>query len=211
MYELAAGGLRLEAHYEAFGRPASMVFHFRSPSGADASSSDCRAVANAYGLWENTGFGVGYALLRGEFSRFTVANAWSIGNPPRASFVDFKFERAGEIPDLVYSLLPTTLAPIVRWGTAERGKATGRTYALGLTQAINDLLPDRELILDFYVNALATIFGALRAEVLAATGFVQVHYTSSPRGLAGSGQRLLDITDSGVYVRMGTQRRRTRP
>jgi hypothetical protein len=188
-----------------------MVFFFRSPTGLDPTASECRAVADAYGRWENTGFGVGYALLRGELSRFTRANAYSIGSAPRASFIDATFERAGEIPDLVYSLLPTTLAPIIRWQTAERGVHTGRTYAVGLTMAINDVLPDRELILDFYVEALATIFGALRATVLGATGYVQCHYTSSPRGGVGPGEHLLDITGSGCYNRMGAQRRRTRP
>jgi hypothetical protein len=188
-----------------------MVFYFRSPTGFDATPSELRDIADAYGLWENTGFGVGYALLRGEHSLFTSARAFSIGNEPRASSIGADFARAGEIPDLVYSLLPTSLAPIVRWATNERGIATGRTYAVGLTQAINDLLPDREVILDFYVDALSTIFGALGPEIANATGYKQCHWTASSRGGLGAGQHLLDITGQGVYSMMGVQRRRTRP
>lgn len=209
--ELAPGGLRLEARYTSFDRQQSMVFHFRKLAGGDATPADCKAVADAYGLWENSGFGIGYALLRGEFSHFNSANAFGISGTSRASFIDVHFARPGLIPDVGFPLLPTGIAPIVHWATAERGKATGRTYALGLTDAATDLSGDKSVVEGLYLDALTTIFGVLRALIEGATGFRMAHYTTSHRGGVAVVPSLLDITGQGVYALMGSQRRRTRP
>lgn len=188
-----------------------MVFHLRALDGHEASTADCRSIADAYGLWENTGFLVGYFLLRSEDSQFTRANVFGIGVPPRASFIDQPFSRDGFIPDLAFDMLPTSMAPIIRWSTSERGPATGRTYAVGLTEAANDTESDKEKVNGLYLDALATIFGNLNAAIGAPLGYQLAHYTDSPRGGTGPGGKLLDITGCGVYERMGSQRRRTRP
>lgn len=206
-----AGGVRLEARYEAFGRPASMVFHFRSPTGEDATLSDCINVAKAYGLWENDGALLGYFLLRGEDSNFTRANVFGLSGAPNAVFIDEPFSRSGFIPGLGFDLLPTSLAPVIRWATAERGLATGRTYAVGLTEAVNDTRSDKETVNGLYLDSLTTIFRELGAAVQSATGFVQCHLARTPRGGVGPAPTLLDITGVGVYELMGSQRRRTRP
>jgi hypothetical protein len=187
-----------------------MVFHFRNPSGSEPLAAGCEAIAAAYGLWENTGVLLGYFALRGEFSIFTGANVFSIHPGQRASFIQQPFSRPGLIPDLEASLLATSLAPVMTWATAERGPHTGRTYALGITEFANEFNSDREEVNFLYRDALTSIFKELGPAVEAATGYVLCHYTESPRGGVGAGPHLLDITDVGTYVLMGSQRRRTR-
>lgn len=188
-----------------------MVFHFRSADGHEPTPDDCRAVADAYGEWENSGFALGYFVHRGEYSYFTRANAFGIGNSPRASFIDDPFERSGFIPDLAFWLLPSSCCPIVRWATTERGPETGRTYAVGLTLLTSDPLSDKSTVSGAYGVVLQSTFDTLRVQVQALTGFVQCHLARSKRGGLGPGQHLLDITGCGIYELMGTQRRRTRP
>jgi len=187
-----------------------MVFYFRSPTGAAPTPADCQAIADAYGLWENTGSLLGYFLLRSEDSSFTGANVWSIDDRAQASFVDTPFSRSGFIPNLLFAALATSQAPIVRWATAELGKASGRTYALGLTMAVNDTKGDKELVNGVYLAALTSIFSELGPSVQAATGYRQVHVARSRRQLGTRSPRWFDITGCGTYELMGTQRRRTR-
>jgi len=208
--ERANGGVRLEAHYASFGRAQSMVFRFRHPVYAQPTSADCKAIAQAYGAWENDGALLGYFLLRSEDSYFTRANVYSIDTRSRASFTDDRFERSGFIPNLAFAHLATSLAPVVRWGTAERGLHTGRTYATGLSEAVNDTRGDKETVNFLYVAALTSIFAQLGPAITAATGYIQCHYTESVRAGVGPVPRLLDITDVGCYELMGSQRRRTR-
>lgn len=205
------GGVRLEAHYSAFGRAMAMVFHFRSIDLSPPTPSICKLIAEVYGLWENDGALVGYFLLRSSDSSFRAANVWSVDPRSKASFVDEPFSRPGFIPSLAFGHLPTSMAPVVRWATAERGKATGRTYAVGLSEAVNDGESDKEKVNGLYLDSLASIFGALGPSMVATVKFSQCHLARSHRGGVVDSPTLLDITGCGVYERMGSQRRRTRP
>jgi hypothetical protein len=187
-----------------------MVFWFRHPTYGVPSAADCRAIADAYGIWENSGFGLGYFSLRGELSYFTSANVYSIDPTVRASFVDTPFARGGLLPRLATQLMATGRAPIVTWGTAARGPSTGRTYAVGLTASTSLYEDDQERISGVYTGALTSIFTALRGTISLATGYIQCHYTVSDRGGLGPGSHLLDITGTGCYELTGSQRRRTR-
>lgn len=188
-----------------------MVFHFRNPSGAPPTASDCRNVADAYGLWENDGFLLGYYLLRGIESGFKRANAFGIDPASRASFIDAPFTRPGFIPDEPFLLTPAAVSPLVRWSTSERGANTGRTYVCGGTNLASDPDPDESNVTGAYGAILQSTFDVLRTQVQALTGFIQVHYTTSPRGGLGPGSHLLDITGCSVSQLMATQRRRMRP
>jgi hypothetical protein len=188
-----------------------MVFYFRTSDGHEPTTDDCRAVHDAYGQWESYGFFLGYFVHRGDDSYFTGSRTFGIGEPPRASYITRDTPAAGVIPSEIEQLLPTAVAPIIRWATAERGPRTGRTYAVGLTTLTSDPNPDMCAITGPYAAILVSTFDSLRSQVQALTGFIQCHYTRSPRGGVGPGDHLLDITGCGVYELMGTQRRRTRP
>lgn len=205
------GCVELCARYLQFDRPAAMVFHFRQPGGAAPSSADCRAVADAFGLWENLGYGLGYALLRSVDSLFTGASCRSLDITSRANFVDSPFERPGLILGEIAKLMPTSCAPLVRWADVEGREAAGRTYAVGLTTEASARENDTERVNALYRAALASIFGALGPGIEAATGYRQVLVSRRRHGASGSLPRAVEVAGCGVYERMGTQRRRTRP
>jgi len=188
-----------------------MVFYFRLTSGLPPTTLECEEVAHNFGLWEDSGFGPGYAVLRGGDSAFESCQVVSIDPRSLASFLDGPFSRSGHIPGLAFDLLPTSMAPIVRWATDERGLATGRTYCVGLTLAAVDGSSDKEKLNFLYTDALATIFGVLESTVASGPYLKQCHYVRSSGRGAVSPPALLDITGHGVYQLVGSQRRRTRP
>lgn len=188
-----------------------MVFSFRHPTFDVPTYADCQVVADAYGIWENNGLGFGYALLRTSDSNFVSANVYSRDSRRRASFVDVPFSRAGLLPGLFGSPLPTSCAPIIRWRSASGPRPIGRTYAVGMTELVQGSGSDKELIGGIYTATLATIFNHLREVVQGSCGYVQCIVSETTRG---GPKRLLavrDVADAGVYELMGTQRRRTRP
>lgn len=205
------GAVQLRAEYVCANRAASMTFHFRRDDGLPPTADDCRRAADGYGLWEFDGFADGYAILRSADSAFVRANCWSLDDRIQASFVDQPFHRTGLLPGFAGKLLPTTLCPLIRWGTVERGKTAGRTYALGLTTLCQDESGDLELVNDLYLDALSTIFGQLGARVFDASGLVQCIPTSKGPWGTKSFQFPGGVNDVGVYELMGSQRRRTRP
>lgn len=204
------GGVRITARYEAFGRPASMTFHGRSVDGHEPTYGDIRAICENYGLWENTGFLLGYFLLRSSDSVFTVCNGYSLDDRQRASFVDQPFSRSGLIPGFAAGMMPTSVAPIIRWGTAEKGIHSGRTYAVGITTEATKGNGDAEELNGLYVDALTQVFEDLAPIVFAPVGYKQVHLVPAPSHSLTQLPVGLDITSVGCYVRCGTQRRRTR-
>jgi hypothetical protein len=188
-----------------------MVLYFRQLFGLDATYSDCVNIAEAYGTWENNGLGVGYCLLRSDDSHYVGVSVTGLSGASRARFDDQPFDRTGEIPGFLSPMLATGLAPICRWGTAERGAATGRTYLVGISEGITGFGADQSYLGPGAGATIQILMDELRGGVLAGTGFKQAHYTSSARGGLGIGPKLLDITDCGVYNLLGSQRRRTRP
>lgn len=205
------GTVELRASYLCRDRYASMTFHFRRDDGNPPSAIDCMKVAQGYGLWENDGFLDGYWLLRSDESHFTSADVWSLDDRARSSFTDIPFDRPGAIPGIAGKLLPTTLCPLVRWGTVERGKQAGRTYAVGMTTLCQDREGDLEVVNGLYLDALATIFGELGARVFDSSGLVQCIPTEKGPWGTKSLKFPSGVNDVGVYRLMGSQRRRTRP
>lgn len=205
------GGVRLVAHYLQFGRRASMVFYFRQPYSLAPTTAECQAVADAYGIWENNGLGIGYALLRGDDSHYVNVSCKSVDSSSESGFADKGFDRTGEIPGFVSPMLPSSLAPICRWATAERGLATGRTYLVGISEGITGMGADQEYLGPGAGAGIQVVMDSLRSVVQGSTGYIQSHFTASARGGLGIGQHLLDITGCGVYNLLGSQRRRTRP
>lgn len=187
-----------------------MVFHCRSSDGHEATLADCVAVVAAYDAWENDGLGIGYTLLRSTDSYFVRAGAFGIGPSPRASFISRPSPNSGQIPSFLSPMVPSGRAPIIRWATAERGLSTGRTYAVGVSEGVTDFGDDQEVLSGLGTSALDLAFSQLRVILLNQAGYVQCHYTDSPRGGLGPGGHLLDITGQGCYQLTGSQRRRTR-
>lgn len=208
--QLVAGGVRLVAYYSAFGRHASMVFYFRSYEAHPPTVSECRAVADAYGLWENNGIGIGYSLLRSDDSHYINVSCRALQGVGGPEFTDTGFDRAGQVPGFVSPMLGTGLSPICRWATAERGERTGRTYLVGISEGITSFGSDQEYLGPDAGATIQLVMAGLAPLVLAATGYTQAHYTESPRGGLPTGPKLLDITGSGVYNLLGSRRNRTR-
>ncbi len=206
-----AGGVRLVAYYEAFGRRARMVFHFRTATGHDANLSTLKALTEQYGLWENDGLGVGYSLLRSDDSHFVDVRAWALSGVARPTYQGGPFDLTGQIPGFVSPLLPTGKAPIVRWATLERGLATGRTYCVGVSEGVLFMGPDQERLGPGATDNFAGIFDLLRSLVAPLAGCVMCHRTVSSRGGVGIGPGLIDVTGTGCYELMGSRRLRTRP
>src|ERR1022692_1064534 len=205
------GGVRLVAYYEAFGRASSMVFYFRSYEAHPPTVADGKAVADAYGIWEFDGFLSGYVDVRSDDSHYVNVRCTSIDPLSSVTFRDATFDRTGQIPGFLSPMLPTGLAPLCRWGTAERGPATGRSYLVGVSEGVTGMGSDQSYLGPGAGAAIQVYMDNLRAVVLAATGFTQCHFTASQRGGLPIGQHLLDITDCGVYNLVGSRRLRTRP
>jgi hypothetical protein len=207
----ALGCVLLHAQYRAFGRPASMVFYFANPGTTVPTPSECRAVADAYGLWENNGLGEGYSLLRAVDSAFVRANCRSIDPGGGGSFVDTEFSRSGQLPGVIGAMVASGRAPIARWGTAEHGRASARTYLVGLWDGLVDITGDQDTLAPLAGDSISVVLGQLGPMVLATTGYR--HVALSVRGVPPPRTlwRKLDITDVGVYDRLGSQRRRARP
>jgi hypothetical protein len=188
-----------------------MTFHFRNSGLTPPTWADCKAVADAYGLWENTGYGLGYAQLRSSEGSFIRADCWSLDDRVPARFQDQDFDRPGLWPPFVGMPLPTTLAPLIRWGTSERGLASGRTYAVGLSVDMQDP-GDLELVNGPARDELAAAFGDLSGAITSGAPDYRQCVVSGKRSLTSESLRVpLDITSVGVYALMGAQRRRTRP
>jgi hypothetical protein len=205
------GVVELRASYSIQARPAHMVFHFRNPGGSPPTPGDCKAIAQQYGLWEDSGLGGGYVDFRGYDGLFTKADAWTLDRRSPASFVDTAFARNGLIPAIVAGLLPTAVCPLVRYGTVEHGLQSGRTYAVGMTSLAAEFFGDASRVDSAAQLAIAAQFASLGTQVRSATGYVQVVLTARGAGATKTFPLPLDITDVGCYALMGTQRRRTRP
>lgn len=204
------GVVELRASYSIQGRPAHMVFHFRSPGGAPPTSAECSTIVQQYGLWEDLGFGVGYVELRGYDGLFTRADAWTLDRRSPANFIDTSFARNGLIFAIIAGLLPTAVCPLVRYGTAQHGFASGRKYAVGMTSLVAEYFGDASRVNGVAQLVIAAAFDGLRTGMLAATGYRQVVLTTRGVGATKTFPLPLDITDVGCYALMGTQRRRTR-
>ncbi len=187
-----------------------MVFYFRSYESHIPSAAECRAVADAYGLWENNGLGIGYALLRSDDSHFVNVECRALQGPGSPGFRDTGFDRTGEIPGFLSPMLGTGLAPICRWATLERGIRTGRTYMTGVSEGVCSFGADQEYLGGGAGAALQVVMDSMRGIVASATGYTQSHYTESPRGGIAARPNLLDITGCGVYNLLGSRRLRTR-
>jgi len=188
-----------------------MVFHFHSPGYVIPIESELVAISQAYDFWENSGLLVGYGILRSQNSIYERNNVWSIDDRSRAVLINKVQSRPGFIPFEEARMLPGNVAPIIRYGTVERGMHSGRTYAIGITEDAAAGNEDLAEVDGLYTAALTTIFRELGLVVQSATGYTHCHFTPSPRGGLVPGGNLLDITDVGCYVRMGTRRRRLRP
>lgn len=204
------GVVELRASYSIEGRPAHMVFNFRSPEGHPPTSAECRAIAQQYGLWEDLGFGAGYVELRGYDGLFVKADCWTLDRRSPASFIDTPFARNGLIFAIVAGLLPTAVCPLVRYGTALHGFASGRKYAIGMTSLVAEYFGDASRVNGVAQLVIASAFDGLRTGMLSATGYIQVVLTTRGPSATKSFPLPLDITDVGCYALMGTQRRRTR-
>lgn len=203
------GCFRLETFYTVFGRPARMVFTFRRYDLAPPTFVDCQSVAQQYGLWENNGAGVGYALLRGQDSYFNKANAYSIDSRSRALFADTAFSRQGQLPDLGSSIIPSAVAPVIRWVVDGIGGAPGRTYCVGVAQSTIGLGADGMTVTPVVADDLITQFRLLIPPAFPASvaGLVHVSKRRSIVGPAGVG--VFPVLDSAMPThRMGTQVRR---
>lgn len=210
MRQVVPGGVRLVAHYLAFGRRSSMVFYFRSYEAHIPTAAECRAVADAYGLWENNGLGIGYALLRSDDSHYINVECRALQYPGAPHFKDAGFDRTGEIPGFLSPMLGTGLAPICRWATSERGERTGRTYMTGISEGVCSFGADQEYLGGGAGAAMQLVMDSMRGLVQSRTGYQQCHYTESTRGGLDARPNLLDITGCGVYNLLGSRRLRTR-
>lgn len=188
-----------------------MVFRCRIAAGHPPTPADCKAIAENYGLWEDSGFGVGYTLLRGQFSYFTRCNVYSEDSTSRASFVDTPFMRAGQLPSLGAKIVPTSVAPLCRWtAVGSAGRAAGRTYLVGIAQSTL-LLPDdlenlgkgSAITIATQMNAMVSLFASVGAPLVLVSRRRSLGYTGTPL--------VLDITHGAVATGlMASQRRRTR-
>lgn len=207
----ALGCGRIVAQYQSFGRDAAMVFSFRTPTLQVPSPVDCFDACAGFLEWDATG-------LMGGFRRFRSANSVLLG--VRAFTVDPRGGGAaygvpsdgrGFIDSPEVGELPTSVAPLVQWQTRERGKRSGRTYVVGCTTALNNLLGDAETIPELNTFALAAQFDDLRASLSVGGGLVQVVLSRKLSITTGSLHVPLDITGCEVSTLMASQRRRTRP
>jgi hypothetical protein len=203
--------VRLKAEYEAFGRPSSMVFHARTHLGAIPIDQDCKRAIQAYGLWEDSGFGFGYTLVRHQDSVFRRCNAWSLDRRSQASFIDTPFSRPGQLGRLEgYHMVATDLAPLIRWYHGDR-QPHGRTYAVGVAQNELDVDDDRQVLGEVEAGDVATIFRRLAPMLQTYAGLVLVSLRTRIGGVALAVPDVLDITTGDMPTRlMATQRRRTR-
>lgn len=201
----------MTARYLQLGRPASMTFSFANAGATPPTTEDCRAVADAYGLWENTGFGLGYALLRSSDSSYVGVSAWSHDRRANVAFTDTPFNRPGLLPGVVGALLPTSTCPLIRWATVDGRERAGRTYAVGITNESVKFSSDQERVNGVYLDALTNIFRDLRDGIELTTGYSMVILHQRGRGQSGFLRSYTKVRDCGVYELMGTQRRRTRP
>lgn len=204
------GLVRLEARYECHGAPASMVFRFRSSSGSAPTPSDCQAVADAYGLWENNGAFGGSYTHRGSDSYFNRANVFSEDPRSDAVFIDTVFSRQGGLPFITPPSMPRNVAPIVSWWTDELGQTSGRTYAVGINGAALSDESDASTLTVADRVIVQSDYNAIRGRVLADAGYIQVFRSNAARAGLGPGPHVFDITGCGVYLLVGTQRRRLR-
>jgi hypothetical protein len=206
------GGVCIRGMYRSFRRSASMVFWAKYPHVPTA--GECKALTEAYGLWESNGFIIplGYALLRSADSHFVGSRAASCDPAGGGSYVDGPFDRPGFIPSGVSAHLPTTLAPLVYWEHTPEKPQPGRTYCLGLTEQMNRFTGDTEVINDLYGDALLTQMQELRGFFALAGGAVQVGVERMRGGVRLPVWNTYPVTGAHLGDRlMGSQRRRTRP
>lgn len=201
----------LRAGYAAFGRFAENVFVFATLDGHAPTAEELGDLAFNYGVWEQDIAGIGYSTLRSSDSQFVGCRVNSIDSRHQTFHIDGPVSVAGLIPSFVFGMLPSNLSPIIRWATAEKGLATGRTYAVGITTAATKGNSDGAELNGLYRDALATIYGDLAPTVAAPVGYKMVHLVRAVKRGPVLGPSALDITGLGVYVRCGTQRRRLRP
>lgn len=205
------GVVRLTARYRVKGTPASMTFHFQRLDPHPPNADEMLDLALNYGLWENSGFLLGYALLRGVESSYVGCQVNSLDASARVRASDGPFDRPGEIPLPPGTALPRNLAPIVHWNTAARPVTAGRTYAVGITALAQEGAGGLDRVNVLYLDALSAIFGSLAGTVADPVGYRQVHVGYRGHGPAKSLRSVDPITGCGVYELMGTQRRRLRP
>jgi hypothetical protein len=205
------GVVRLVARYEAFGRPAAMVFHYRHYLRLPPTSDDCRDLAEQYGLWEDNGGGLGYTLLRSTNSLFTVADSWSIDPRSNAVFSDTPFRRPGQLPDIGSFMLPADMAPVIRWRVAPRSRLHGRTYCVGVASSTFGVPSDRMTVPLVVADDLVTQFRRLIPPPFPLSNYGMVSLSRARRLAYPQLQVVLDITDASMPThRMGSQRRRGR-
>jgi hypothetical protein len=204
--------VRLEANYLQHGHAMRMVFHYRRYDLLPPTPTDCLELAQQYGLWEDSGGGFGFTLLRANSSAFTAANVWSVDNRSLASFIDDPFSRAGSVPLLGSVEVPQALAPIVRWRVGPFGSLHGRTYVPCCAYSAEGNPSESMRVSGLFADSLAAQFGRLIPPGPPASrlGMVSLVSAFGSRGrLIG---RVLDITAASVpSTLMGTQRRRVRP
>jgi hypothetical protein len=126
-------------------------------------------------------------------------------------YAERAFDETGQIPGFLSPMLPSGKAPIVRWATAERGPATGRTYCVGVSEGVLFMGPDQEVLGPGAADDLAGVFDLLRTAALPDVRLTMCHYAATLRGGAAFEPGLLDITGVGAYELMGSRRLRTRP
>lgn len=205
------GVVQLTARYTCNGVPASMTFHFGSPGLGPPTPHDVQGLCLNYGLWENSGELIGYALLRGVESSYVGCRAWSLDARSPVSASDGPFDRPGIIPLPSGELLPRNLCPVVHWNTVLRPVTAGRTYAVGITALAQVDSGSLSKVNFLYQDALSSIFGVLGATVAQPLEYVQVHVAYRGRGSSRILTSVEPVTGCGVYELMGTQRRRLRP
>lgn len=198
--------------YRQFGRAASMTFYGQRLAPGPPTLSDLENIANVMGLWENSGFGVGYALLRSFDSRYTNTHTWSLDRRLEVSYQSGPFDRPGLILGAVSALLPTACAPLVYWDTGPYGRRPrGRTYCVGLTENTDRFTGDTSYINDLYGDALVTQMNEIRG-FLGDVGYRQVILRKRAGGVDLPQANVFPVVDATIGDRkMGTQRRRTRP
>jgi len=204
------GVVRLEARYQAFGRPAAMVFYFRAYDLHPPTFEDCLDLAQQYGLWENSGAGFGYALLRSADSYFTKADVRSIDPRSNAVFSDTVFLRSGQNPDIGSQMIATSCAPLLKWVVAGRGGFHGRTYAVGVAQSTTFLGGDLQTVTPVVADDLITEFRRLIPPPFPASTYGMVSLSVARSIAYPLPVVALPILDVGMPSHlMGTQRRRS--
>jgi hypothetical protein len=206
------GVIELSAQYNAFARPSTMVFYFRTPTYGAPTAADCKALAEQYGLWENNGFAIGYALIRSDRSNFVRANTRSRDFFSQAGFTDTPFERPGLTPSRIAPMLSSSSSPIVNW-LQDSSRRMYRTYAVGLASIfVIPLEDDVTYVGSGPAGNVQAPFDALRTEIQAGCGLIQVAMETRRAGALLVPALAHDVVGCTVHAQqVGSQRRRTRP